>query len=153
MRSAFLSACVLGVCMSLFDFGGVSEKLKNQIKQISSLILIIIFASALLSFDADKLIFTAKQDLLSDNSSQVMSDAVLEDTKDRLEDYLLSSLSNDGINPLKVSIQLTVNKDNLVEIRLTEIVLRSTDKEKTAHTRQLVSELLPQGELDVYWED
>ena len=153
MRSALLSACVLGVCMSLFDFGGLSKKLKNQIKQISSLVLIIIFASALLSFDADELMFTAKQDLSSDNSLQVMSDAVLENTEDRLEDYLLSSLSNDGINPLKVSIQLTVNKDNLVEISLTEIVLRSTDKEKTAHTRQLVSELLPQGELDVYWED
>lgn len=144
----------MGVCSSVFGFACEDEKFKNQIKQIVSLILIIIVASALLKFDYDELLNAVDTgDISAVQPQNVMSKAVCEQTALSLEDYILNALSEEGIIPLDVSIQLTVSEDNLVEISSTRILLSCSDKNSTAYIRQLISQLIPQGELDVYWEE
>lgn len=153
LKNALLSGCVLGVCSSLFDFSCVSEKHANQIKQIISLIFIVIIASAILKTDTDKLLSLGTSDIIHNNEySSVMSDAVCEQTEKNIREYILSLLSDEGINDAQISIQLTVNKDNLIELESIGVALCNEDKNKAGKVRRLVSQAVPQGELSVSWE-
>lgn len=156
LKTALLSGCVLGICASLFDFAAVNEKYSKNIKQLVSLLLIIIVASALFKTDLSSVISSGKielDDYVEPQAQSVMSSAVSEETSKKLKEYVLSVLSCSGIYPLDVSIQLTVNKDNLIAIKEINIVLKDEDKQRAEYVREMISDEIPQGELNVKWEE
>lgn len=155
IKGVILSGCIVGIAASLVD-ASVSDKYRSQIRTIVALILIIVIAQSFLRVDFDSLVrqyIDEFENITISETSQTMSDDVVTLAQERLEQYISAKLEAMGIKPLRVSIELTVTEDGLVQVGRTNVVISREQLEHYDAVKQIVASELPQGTVNVSWGD
>lgn len=129
--SAAASACVLGIIFSVINNMTPSEKFSRQMNIIFSLILILVIVSPFADGE-----FNLE---LSDISESVPEDYsfIYNEQTDRLisaniSDNLGKVLADEGIFPLKISVDINNSTDGSISIIGTEIILEDSSECETA---------------------
>ncbi|MGN0638689.1 MAG: hypothetical protein ACI4J0_09995 [Huintestinicola sp.] len=130
--SVSASACVLGIIFSVINSMTPSEKFARQMNIIFSLILILVIVSPFAKGDIELEISDISENIPEDYSY------IYKEQTDRLisaniSDNLGQVLSENGIFPLKISVDINNSSDGSISIIGAEIILPdSTDSEAAA---------------------
>ncbi|MCI7768267.1 MAG: hypothetical protein MSJ26_09875 [Oscillospiraceae bacterium] len=132
--SAAASACVLGIIFSVINGMTPSEKLSRQMNIIFSLIMIAVviapFAKKELSFDFENISEQAPEDM-----SYIFDNHLEDMISTNISDNLGKALADQGIFPVKISVDINNSDEDSISIIKAEIILRdSSQSEKAAET-------------------
>ncbi len=156
IKSAVISGCVIAICSSIADLAVIGDKLRDEVKKICSIILIIAVAVPLMKLDLKAVAGELSKEFteLSGNTDAVfsMSDAVGNETEKKLSEFVSSRLKSLSIIPKDIRIQLTVNKDNLIELERITVVLCESDYGKAELVKETLLQDIPTSEISVKWE-
>ncbi len=140
LKSAILTASIIGIISLIADFAAPGEALKKQLKTIITMILILGLFTPFLGSG-----FRINLDggsALSDNNvfkkmDGDIQDYYISDTQENLERAVKQELERQGIEVEKISIHCSLAEYNSIEITETEItVAAGTDTDYAAEAAQ-----------------
>lgn len=156
IKSAVISGCVIAICSSIADLALVGDKLRNEVKKICAIILIIAVAVPVMKLDLKAVAGELSKEFteLSGNADAVfsMSDAVKAETERKLSEFVSSRLKSLSIIPKDISIELTVYEDNLIELERITVILSESDYDKASLVKETLVQDIPSSEISVKWE-
>lgn len=126
------SACVLGIIFSVINNMTPSEKFARQMNIIFSLILILVIVSPFVKGDIGLEIPDISENIPEDHS-YIYSDRTSRLISANISDNLGQALAEEGIFPLKISVDINNSSDGSISIIGAEIILpEGSDSEGAA---------------------
>lgn len=129
--SAAASACILGIIFAVSENMLPSEKFAKQMKMIFSLILIAViiapFTEGEISLDSFEM-----PDITDKDSTFIYNSSFNSLVSDNISDNLGKELSEMGIFPVKISVDINNSQDNSISIIGAEIIISSGNTRETA---------------------
>lgn len=130
LRSSAASACILGIIFAVSENMLPSEKFAKQMKLIFSLILIAVIAAPFtegeISLDSFDMPEIAEED-----STFIYNSSFNSLVSDNISDNLGKELSEMGIFPVKISVDINNSQDNSISIIGAEIIIRDGNVRET----------------------
>ncbi len=156
LKTAIFTACIIGIVSSFTDMASLEGALKKQLKIILTMILILgIFTPFLgggFKLDlnaADKLVEQDEYENLNENFQEMY----LNQSSENIENVLTELLKQQGISVEKTVIVSQLDEYNSLEIKKATIYLKNSTQSDRDRVKAIVSENLPQAEVEFAEED
>lgn len=151
LRTAIFSACIIGVISCMVDIAAPNGNLKNQVKTITAIILILAVFIPFVNSDFD-FDFNGGESLTESDEYEAMTeefkDIYLGMTSDKMAEAIENLIKQQGIDTKKVVIESNYDEYNSLEaekVTVTAENLSNADKEKIT---KIINDNLPEAEVE-----
>lgn len=156
LKTSIFTACIIGIVSSFTDIAAPEGALKKQMKVILTMILILGIFTPFLSGGfkldlnaADKLVDQDEYEDLSENFQEMY----LNRSTENIKDVLTNLIEQQGITVKKTVIDSQLDEYNSLEIKKVTVYLQNSSQSDRDKITAIISENLPQTEVEFAEED
>lgn len=156
LRTAILTASIIGIISTLADFAAPGESLKKQLKMIITMVLILGLFTPFIGNDF-KLSVSDIDKLSDDNEYADMNrnfnEYYIEQSSSKIEQKIMNELKENNIPFEDVRIYCRLDEYNSIEIIKGEIDSKNLSDEKKQNAYEIIQRLIPDAKLKIITED
>ena len=152
LKISIFSACIIGIISSIVDIATPSISLKNQMKLITALILILAVFSPFMGkgFDIDFESLSKFDD--NDKYSEMAEDfneSYINLSKEKIEKKLLDILLAENFDVKKVVIDLNLNEYNSLEVKKATVFIHPLSEDERSKITKIIKNCLPDSDVEI----
>lgn len=156
LKSAILTACVVGVVSSLTDMAAPKGKLKKQFALILALVLILGIFAPFVS-EGFKLDLNSVEDLMESDEYEKLNEdfeqMYIERSSENVEEVISERIKQRGITIDKIVIESELGEYNSLEIKKVMIYENGVTDMERQEIKKIIKESLPDSEIIFVKED
>lgn len=156
LKSAILTACVVGVVSSLIDMAAPEGKLKKQFALILALVLILGIFAPFVS-EGFKLDLNSVEDLMESDEYEKLNEdfeqMYIERSSENVEEVISEQIKQRGITIDKIVIESELGEYNSLEIKKVMVYENGVTDMEQQEIKKIIKESLPDSEIIFVKED
>ncbi len=147
VKNAVFTACLCAVLASAVRMIS-PERMKNEIRLVSALLIMICAASQIMSVrpELEELTLSFKDDSAYERLLEEYSSEIGDETKNALESAVMNELISRGVDVTEVVIECSADEYNYIKADSAKIYISSNDTESAETAAR---ELLPGADIEV----